>query len=174
MFWPFWKSKQKQFHVWDLYKTSKSAKKWSSIFGLIEETMDDLSCILLTVQWHLFFFLCVVLVCLVEISANKPLFYDPLFVLKVRESQMRVFYDSFYLDIFLLMKFIHLQFPQWTIFWVFSQLYHKGLSINYVVSVREGGSSKDDLLHRPYFKKRRQGVGSKIADFKMTLFMDGP
>ena len=57
LFCQFWKSKQKQIHVWDLYKTSKSAKNWSSIFGLIEETMD-LSCILLTVQWSWFFSFC--------------------------------------------------------------------------------------------------------------------
>ena len=51
----FKKSKQKQIHVWDLYKRSKSANNWSSIFGLIEENMD-LSCILLTVQWHILLF----------------------------------------------------------------------------------------------------------------------
>ena len=43
----------------------------------------------------------------------------------------------------------------------------KGPSINYVVSVGGGVSSKDDLLNRPYLKKRPQ-AGSKIADFETT------
>jgi hypothetical protein len=35
--------------------------------------------------------------------------------------------------------------------------------MNYVVSVREGVSPKDDLLYRPYFIKK-----AKIADFETT------
>ena len=42
---------------------------------------------------------------------------------------------------------------------------YKGRSINYVVLVgREGGSPKDDLLHRPYLIKKmtRGGGGQKV------------
>jgi hypothetical protein len=43
------KSKQKQFHFCNLYKTRKSTKNWSSHFGLIEKTTDP-SRILLAVR----------------------------------------------------------------------------------------------------------------------------
>ena len=33
----------------------------------------------------------------------------------------------------------------------------------------EGGSPKEDLLHRLYFKKR-----TEVADFETTYFMDDP
>ena len=39
----------------------------------------------------------------------------------------------------------------------------------------EGGSPKDDLLHRPYIiKKTTRRRRSKIADFDTTYFMDDP
>ena len=46
----------------------------------------------------------------------------------------------------------------------------EGSFINYVVSVGEGGSPKDDLLNRPYLIKKTTsgGRGSKIADFETT------
>ena len=129
LFCPFWKSKQKQIYVWNLYKTSKSAKKWSSIFGLIKETMD-LSCILLTVQWHLFFSCALFLFVSLRSVQINHFFMIHCCSKGQGEPDERFFYDSFYLDIFLLMKFI----PHWTIFLIFNQLYHKGPSINYVVS----------------------------------------
>ena len=58
---------------------------------------------------------------------------------------------------------------------VLIDMHSKGPSINYVVSVGGGGGGrdcgpKDDLLHRPYFKKRQQGGerGSEIFDFETT------
>ena len=50
----------------------------------------------------------------------------------------------------------------------------KGPSTNYVVSVGEWGSSKDDLLDRPYLDKTTGGKESKIANFETTLFLNGP
>ena len=44
----------------------------------------------------------------------------------------------------------------------YDSILHKGPSINYVVSVKGGGSPKDDLLNRPYLiKKTTRGGGGK-------------